>query len=125
MTVRQVIVDAITPLLPEGWLVVPYSTEPNVLDQEVVMVTSTTIDAGAMFGTYNIGLHVYVLVPPQDGTEGDDFDAADDAVLLLLHALRTINAVTQGSAERGVFSGNPGWDISLNFEASITDEEAG
>lgn len=122
MSTRQDIVDGIKPLLPTGWDVVPYSDEPNVLDNPLVMVSSSGIEAGAMAGTYNIEHHVYVVYPPQQNEQANT-DAVDDAVLLTLHALRKLNAVTQGRADRVTLGGNPCWDINLTIEASIEDEE--
>lgn len=122
MSTRQDIVDAIRPLLPTDWQVVPYSDEPNVLTVPVVMVQSTTINAGAIVGSYDIEHHVYVVIPDQGSAEGNT-DAVDDAVLLTLHALLRIRAVTQGSASRATFQGgHPGWDITINIQASVTDD---
>lgn len=125
MSSRQQIVDAITPLLPSDWDVVPYTDEPNVLNAPLVMVGLSTIGAGITAGTYDLEHHVYVLIPPQD-TEEANTDDVDDAVLLTLHALLRMRAVIQGSATRGTYQGgNPGWDITINIEASVTDEEEG
>lgn len=123
MSSRQDIVDAIAPLLPAEWDVVPFSDEPNVLNVPLVMVASQTISPGAIVGTYDIEHHVYVLIPPQEDEQANT-DDVDDAVLLTLHALLRMRAVTQGSATRGTFQGgNPGWDITINIQASVTDEE--
>lgn len=125
MSTRQTIVDAITPLLPDDWDVVDYSDEPNVLDNPLVMVGSKSIAPGAIVGTYDIEHHVFVLIPQQKD-EKTNTDKVDDAVLLTLHALLRMRAVTQGSATRGTFQGgNPGWDITINIQASVTDEEEG
>lgn len=123
MSTRQEIVDAISPLLPEEWVVVPYSDEPNVLETPLVMVASKFINPGAIVSTYDIEHHVYVLIPQQGDAEGNT-DAVDDAVLLTLHAILRMRAVTQGSAERATFQGgHPCWDITINIQASVVDDE--
>lgn len=125
MSTRQDIVDAIKPLLPEEWDVVDYTDEPNVLDTPLVMVGMSSITAGAITSTYSLEHHVYVLIPQQGDAKGNT-DAVDDAVLLTLHALLRMRAVAQGSAERATFQGgHPCWDITINIQASVTDEEEG
>lgn len=123
MSYRQDIVDAITPLLPAEWRVEPYSDEPDVLDRPLVMVTSTSMEPGAIRATYGVEFHVYVLTPNLDDPLRDA-DAIDDAVLLLLHALLRMRAVTQGRSERVTFQGgHPCWDITITVQASITDDD--
>lgn len=125
MSTSEDIVTAITPLLPENWEIVPYSDEPNVLNTPLVMVSMSTINPGAIAGTYDLEHHVYVLIPPQED-EATNTDEVNDAVLLTLHALLRMRAVTQGTATRGTYQGgNPGWDITINIQASVTDEEVG
>lgn len=122
MSTRQDIVDAIKPMLPETWEVVPYSDEPNVLDKPLVMVSSSGIEQGATAGFYNIEHHIYVCYPPQKDEQANT-DAVDDAVLLVLHAVLRMRAVLQGRAERATLGGNPCWDITLNIQASVTDDD--
>lgn len=123
MSTRQDIVDAIAPLLPDDWQVAAYSDEPNVLTYPLVMVSLSTISAGITPATYDLGHHVYVLIPQQGDAAGNT-DAVDDAVLLTLHSILRMRAVTQGTAVRGIFQGSfPCWDITINIQASVTDEE--
>lgn len=123
MSTRQTIVEAIAPLLPEDWDVVPYSDEPNVLSTPLVMVTASSIDPGATAGLYNIEHHIYVLIPQQGDAHGNT-EAVDDAVLLTLHALLRMRAVTQGTATRATFPGeHPCWDITIQIQASVTDDD--
>lgn len=123
MSSRQDIVDAISPLLPDSWEVVPYSDEPNVLNVPLVMVSASGIEPGVTAGLYSIEHHVHVLYPVQEDEEANT-DAVDDAVLLTLHALLRMRAVTQGRADRGTYQGgNPGWDINLTIQASVTDDD--
>lgn len=125
MSSRSDIVDAIAPLLPDDWEVVPYSDEPDVLNTPVVMVTATAIEPGATAATYAMDHHVYVLIPQQKDVKTND-DEVDDAVLLTLHALLRMRAVLQGRAERATFQGgHPCWDITITIQASVEDEEVG
>lgn len=119
---RQQIVDAIRPLLPIDWQVVPFTDEPGTITGPVVMTEATNIDPGAVAGTYAIEHHVYVLTPKGAQAEAVT-DAVDDAVLLVLHALRPMRAVTHGSAARLVFPGGfPCWDITIQIEAVVKDD---
>jgi hypothetical protein len=125
MSSSEDIVTAITPLLPEDWQIVPFSDEPNVLNEPLVMVAMTNINPGAIVGTYDLEHHVYVLIPLQED-EAANTAEVNDAVLITLDALLRMRAVTQGTATRGTYQGgNPGWDITINIQASVTDEEVG
>jgi hypothetical protein len=124
MSVRQQVTDAITPQLPDTWNVIPYTDEPNVLTDPLVMVTATNINPArsGIPSRYDVETHVIVLTPTYDDPAADS-DAVDDAVLLTLHAVLRMRSVTQAGAERITFQGgHPAWDITVNIEASVTDE---
>ena len=121
MSLRQTVVDAIAPMLPDTWRVQPYSDEPDVLDRVTVMVTSSRIDPGATAHSYSVEMHVYVLVPNRNDALRDS-DDVDDAVLETLDAVLRLRAVIQGTAERATFQGgHPCWDITINIQASVAD----
>ena len=113
MSYRQDVVDQIAPLLPDEWMILPYSDEPDVLDRPTVMVTWTNFDPGRLANHLDMTMHVYVLIPNRDDVALDS-DDVDDAVLDTLPALLSMKAVQQGGAERVTFQGgHPCWDITL------------
>lgn len=118
----QQVTEAIRPKLPMGWEIVPFSDEPGMITKTTVMVEATNIDPGATAGTYAIEHHVYVLTP-KGSTAQAVSDATQDAVMLALHALLRMRAVTYGNAARIAFPGGfPCWDITLQIEAVVTDD---
>ena len=116
MSFRSYVTDAIKPLLPKGWKLLPYSTNLDVLSQPVVMLklNSVTRTPGAPNGAHTVTYTLAVIEPKTDPGSADD--ALEDKLFDLLHAIDTVANLTWSNAERVLFGdSNPAFDISLQL----------
>jgi hypothetical protein len=122
MTARKQVVDAIEPLLPKSWKVVPYLTSFDNIDRTVVMVHATRIAKfpQAPQGTYVIEFEATVLDPSKDPSRV--WDELDDEVLEAIAALDTIDSLDWTGAEPVAVSGLFGWIITFSVPTQITED---
>ncbi|MDP4333555.1 hypothetical protein Q7F20_09240 [Curtobacterium sp. A7_M15] len=114
---RQQVVDAITPVLPKNWRVVPYLTSFDALTQTIVMIHATGVERfpQAPAKTYQITFEATVLDPSKDPARV--WDSLDDEVLEAIAALDTIDSLNWTGAEPVAYPAETpqffGWTITF------------
>lgn len=91
--VRQSVLDAIKPLLPEDWELLPYGTTFENLDHVVVMLTMKSITRAVWApksGWRAYGATLTILHPNQDPSQL--WGLIDDDIIDLLNALDDVGA---------------------------------
>ena len=122
MSARQQVVDAIAPVLPKNWKVVPYLTSFEAIDQTVVMIHATRVTKfqQAPQGTYTVEFEATVLDPSKDSARV--WDALDDEVLEAIAAIDAIDSLDWTGAEPVSFSNFFGWNITFSVPTQITED---
>lgn len=122
-TAREELVDALRPLLPKKWKLVPFARNLDRLEHPTVMVHASRIEKmpAAPQAKHRVTFTVSVFDPQDDPTRAQG--ALDDEVNALIFALDTIPFVHWESAEAAQLGsdGPLGWDITLD---TITKKEA-
>jgi hypothetical protein len=119
---RQQVVDAIAPVLPKAWKVIPYLTSFDNLDQTIVMIHATGIQRFASQpALWETTFEATVLDPSKD--PGRVWDSLDDEVFEAVHALDTIAALNVTGAEPVAISNLFGWNITFTVPNEHTDSE--
>jgi hypothetical protein len=114
---RQQVVDAIAPVLPKSWRVVPYLTSFDALSQTTVMIHATSVERfpAAPAKTYQITFEATVLDPSKDPARV--WDSLDDEVLEAIAALDTIDSLNWTGAEPVAYPAEEprffGWNITF------------
>lgn len=119
---RQQVVDAIKPVLPKNWKVVPYMTTLDTITETVVMIHATRVErfAQAPQGTYTIQFEATVLDPSKDPARV--WESLDDEVLEAIAALDTIDSLDWTGAEPVAISNLFGWNISFSVPYQHSEE---
>lgn len=120
-TARQQVADAIKPVLPKSWRLVPYLTTFDALDRVVLMLNPTKVERfpQAPQGTFAITFEATVLHPSKD--EAKSLAALDDDVLETIAALDTIAAVNFTDASPVSYSNYFGWLVTFTVPYNRTD----
>jgi hypothetical protein len=123
-TVRQQLVEHLTPLLPKAWKIVPFSRSMDALSQPVVMVHMSRIEKhpAAPLSKHLTTFTVSVFDPQLDDERAQG--ALDDEVNDLIFAIDQLPPfVNWSSAEPSQLGQNGplGWDITLEL---ITTKES-
>lgn len=123
MTAREQITEALTPLLPKAWRVVPYLDSVDQLSQVTVLIHATTIapHPTTPHSFFELTFEATVLDPAKDSSRA--WDALDDEVLETVAALDTIEGLRFVTAEAVVVSGAFGWNVTFTVPYSRTDSE--
>jgi hypothetical protein len=112
-TAREQLVEALRPLLPPTWVVVPFSRNLDVISHPTVMVHASRIERSpaAPLSKHIVTFTVTVLDPQKDPTRGQG--ALDDEVNELIFALDQITFANFLSAEPSFVQDYLGWDVAL------------
>ncbi|OII04312.1 hypothetical protein [Curtobacterium sp. MCBA15_008] len=110
---RQQVVDAIKPVLPQSWRLVPYLTSLDAISQTTVMLHATGVERfpSAPAKTYLITFEATVIDPSKDPARV--WDALDDEVLEAIAALDSIDSLDWTGAEPVAISNLFGWTITF------------
>jgi hypothetical protein len=116
-TTREQLVEALAPLLPKSWKVVPFSRNLDTIAAPTVMVHASRIEKmpEAPGARHTVTFTVSVFDPHDDPSRAQG--ALDDEVIALIFALDTIRYVKWTSAEASQLGqdGPLGWDITLEL----------
>ena len=111
-TTREQLVEALTPLLPKAWKVVPYSRNLDALSAPTVMVHLSNITRapaapqGALLSEFTVS----VLDPQTDPERAQG--ALDDEVMDLIHAIDDLPGwIVWDSAEPTLVGDYLAWDL--------------
>jgi hypothetical protein len=98
-TTREQLVEALTPMLPKKWRVIPFSRNVDIPTVPFVMVHASRIAKmpEAPGARHTVEFTVSVFDPHDDPSRAQG--ALDDEVIALIHALDTIRYVKWTSAE--------------------------
>lgn len=125
VNLREFITDALKPLLPPSWTLIPYPRNIDVITKPVAMLKLQTVKRteAAPQGARTLSYILTVIEPKSDPKAGQD--SLDDELIDLLNAIDQLNNVVWKTAERVSFGdpnepGLPAYDITL--EISITKE---
>ena len=123
MTSRQQLVNALKPLLPKAWVLVPYSRGLDALSKPTVMVHMSRIEKypAAPLTKHLCTFTVSVFDPQQDPTRSQG--ALDDEVNDLIFAIDQLPPFINWSSAEPVQANNGalGWDVNLEL---ITTKES-
>jgi hypothetical protein len=113
---RTYLSETLAPLLPRGWQIVPYADNVDTLSRPVVMLQQKRItpSANTPMGRHSVEFSVILLSPSTDVRKAED--DLDEQVDLLLYALEDLPTLVWTNAERAVFDGVHGWDITLTLD---------
>lgn len=127
VNVRQDVIKKLKPLLPKKWLIKPFNDLPDeVTTTSVVLSLQRYTRTKAAPRTSRTATFILTIVTPLT-IPGPADDGLDDDVMDLLNAIDAVadTNLTWSSAERGVASGRPGFDITLDypFNLVLTEQE--
>lgn len=112
---RKALEQALKPVLPKKWRIIPYETNPDVQAVTVVMLKQEEItrNPAAPQGAHDIAFTV-TIESPLDGLEKAE-DELDDAVVLLLHEFDALGIAWTTAKKVLATSGRLAYDISLTI----------
>jgi len=117
--VRKTLIDALKPLLPSDWRLIPYATNLDTISRPVVMLRLKTIEklAQAPLSHRTATFTLTVIEPRTEPGPADD--ALDDKLIDLLAAIDDFGAGLTWSTATSVVWGdpasNPAYDIELQL----------
>ncbi|ROP64694.1 hypothetical protein [Curtobacterium sp. ZW137] len=122
-TAREQITEAVAPLLPKTWKLVPYLDSVDQLSQVTVMLHATTIAPHPVtpLGEFELTFEATVLDPQKDPARV--WDALDDEVLEAVAALNSVEGLRVQTAEAVAVSGTFGWNVTFTVPYTRTDSE--
>jgi len=115
--VRTAVTDALTPLLPKTWKLVPHTTNFGVISQPVVVLKLEEVKRhpDAPNGARLISYTLTIIEPKTEPGPADD--ALDTKLLLLLAAIDKAPGIAWSTAKRVVTDTNPAFDVTLTFDS--------
>lgn len=116
VNLRKFVTDALKPLLPTAWRLVPYSTNLDQISKPVVMLKLQTIaKLPEAPNSHRTVSYVLTVIEPKI-TPGALDDDLDDHVVDLLAAIDDLPNFAWTKAERVLFSdSNQAYDITLEI----------
>ena len=125
--VRQLVISHLKPLLPKKWMVKEFNALPDeITTTSVVLVFQSYSRTSIAPRAARTATFVLTIVTPQSIPGAAD-NALDDDLIDLLNAIDAIaeTGLTWTTAERGVASNRPGFDITLTiaFPLEPTEQE--
>lgn len=122
-TPRQQLVDAITPLLPTTWKLIPYQRNVDTVNVPTVMIKQATIAPlpQAPLGALTVD-YVATLISPHTDVEKAEAQLDDDAITLLDILLPLVKTSFQ-KAEKAMLTPNGPlcYDFTFSIGATRTD----
>lgn len=119
MSVREDLVSMLTPVLPDGWRLVPYQRNIDVIKNVTVMLKQLSIAKlpEAPKGTWSVGF-VLTIVDPHDNPVTAEA-ALDDNVITFFDILDALKGVNPTEATKVKFSETK-TNLAYDITATIT-----
>lgn len=118
---RTVIEEALKPLLPSSWQIIPYETEIDVPTNPVLMLNHKVIlpDVGAGYKRLRHEIHL-ILISPKTSLKAAE-DALDDDMETLFGVLSTnLDNLRFVKADKGIFQQQWAcWDVEVEVSADL------
>lgn len=116
-TVREWLEDALKPVLPSGWRIIPNQRIPETIDRITVVIKHIRIAPLAEAPKGHLSNDVIITVADPHTDQARAEDALDDEVLELVNALQTIAGITWTGADKVLVNttDNLGWDIACSI----------
>ena len=115
VNIRAFITDALAPLLPPGWKLIPFPTGLDTLSQPVVLLKMNSIKRATSNPQGSREAEYILTVIEPRTSPGTADDALDEKLIDLLNAIDVVPNIRWTVATRVVAANesNPAFDISL------------
>lgn len=122
-TAREQVTEAVAPLLPKAWRLMPYIDTVDQLSQVTVMLHASRIapHPTTPLGEFELTFEATVIDPLKDPSRV--WDSLDDEVLELIAALDTIDGLHFTEAEPLAIGNAFAWNVTFTVPYSRTDSE--
>jgi hypothetical protein len=120
-SVRTQLADALAPLLPAEWRVIPYRADLDGVEGTVVKFRhERQVPAPNAQGSHLHTIKAHIISPLTDADAAED--DLDELVSEFLHALRLVRGVRWTEATKGAIPEGFTWEVSLEVTDSHTPQ---